>query len=41
MVVREIRAKIELGRICVQSMVEYDQRQNIVSKCDTQTLGLV
>ena len=26
-VVREIRAKIGLGRRCVESMVEYDQRQ--------------
>ena len=41
MVVREIRAKIELGRRCVESMIEYDQRQIIVSKYDTQTLGLV
>ena len=41
MVVREIRAKIGLGRRCVESMVEYDQRQSIVSKYDTQTLGLV
>ena len=36
LVVREIRAKIGLGRRCVENMVEYDQRQNIVSKCDTQ-----
>ena len=41
MVVREIRAKIGLGQRCVESMVEYDQRQSIVSKYDTQTLGLV
>ena len=37
-VVREIRAKIGLGRRCVESIVEYDQRQSIVSKYDTQTL---
>ena len=40
-VVREICARIGLGRRCVGSMVEYDQRQTIVSKCDTQTLKLV
>ena len=40
-VVREICAKIGLGRRCVESMVEYNQRQSIVSKYDTQTLGLV
>ena len=36
-VVSEIRARIGFGRRCVESMVEYDQRQRIVSKCDTQT----
>ena len=41
MVVREIRARIGLGHRCVESMVEYDQRESIVSKCDTQTLELV
>ena len=41
MIVSEIRAKIGLGRRCVESMVEYDQRQSIVSKYDTQTRGLV
>ena len=41
MVVREIRAKIGLGRRCVESMVEYDQRQSIVSKYDTQTLEVI
>ena len=41
MVVREIRAKIGLGQRCLESMVEYDQRQSIVSKCDNQTLELV
>ena len=40
-VVREIRARIGLGHRCVESMVEYDQRESIVSKCDTQTLELV
>ena len=40
-VVREIRASIGLGQKDVESMVEYDQRQSIVSKCDTQTLELV
>ena len=40
-VVREICARIGLGRRCVESMVEYDKRQSIVSKCDTQTLELV
>ena len=40
-VVREICARVGLGRRCVGSMVEYDQRQTIVSKCDTQTLKLV
>ena len=40
-VVREIRARIGLGRRCVESMVEYDQMQSIGSKCDTQTLELV
>ena len=40
-VVREIHAKIGLGGRCVESMVEYDQRQSIVSKYDTHTLGLV
>ena len=29
------------GRRCVESMVEYDQRQSIISMCDTQTLELV
>ena len=29
------------GRRCVESVVEYDQRQSIVSKCDTQTLELL
>ena len=41
MVVREIRARVELGRRDVESMVKYDQRQSIVSKCDMQTLELV
>ena len=41
MVVREILAKIGLGRRCVENMVEYDQRESIVSKYDTQTLRLV
>ena len=41
MVVREIRARIGLDRRVVESMGEYDQRQSIVSKCDTQTLELV
>ena len=36
-----IRARIGLGRRDVESMVEYDQRQSIVSKYDTQTLKLV
>ena len=40
-VVREIRARNGLGRSCVESMVEYDKRQSIVSKYDTQTLRLV
>ena len=40
-VVREIRARIELGWRCVESMVEYDLRQSIVSKCDTHILELV
>ena len=34
-VVSEIRAKIGLGRRCVESMVEYDQRQSIVSNSFT------
>ena len=33
-VVREIHARIGLSQ---RSMVEYDQRQSIVLKCDTQT----
>ena len=33
--------KIGHGRRYVESMVEHDQRQSIVSKCDTQTLELV
>ena len=41
MVVREFRARIGLGRRYVESMVEYDQIQSNVSKCDTQTLELV
>ena len=32
MTMREIHARIGLGRRCVESMVEYDQRQSIVSK---------
>ena len=40
-VVREIRASIGLDRRDVESMAEYDQRQSIVSKCDTQTLELL
>ena len=40
-VVREIRASIGLGWRDVESMVEYDQRQSIVSKCDTKILELV
>ena len=35
-VVRGIHARIGLGRKDVESMVEYDQRQSIVSKCDPQ-----
>ena len=38
---RNLCKKIELGRRCVESMDEYDQRQSIVSKYDTQTLELV
>ena len=38
-VVREIRARI--GRRDVESMVEYDQRQIIISNSDTQILELV
>ena len=41
MVVREIHARIGLDRRDVESMAEYDQRQSIVSKCDTQTLELI
>ena len=41
MVVGEIRARIGLCRRDVESMVKYDQRQSIVSKCDTQTLELL
>ena len=41
MIVREIHARIGLGQRCVESMVEYDQRQSIVSKYDTQNLKLV
>ena len=33
--------RIGLGRRDVESMIEYYQRQSIVSKCDTQTLELV
>ena len=40
-VAREIRERIGLGRRCVESMAEYDHRESIVSKCDTQTLELV
>ena len=40
-VVGGIHAKIGLDRRDVESMVEYDQRQSIVSKCDTQTRELV
>ena len=40
-VVREICARIRLSWRDVESMAEYDQRQSIVSKCDTQTLELV
>ena len=40
-VVREIRTRIGLGQRDVESMVGYDQRKNIVSKSDTQTLELV
>ena len=38
---REIHARIRFGRRCVENIVEYDQRQSIVSKCDTQTPELV
>ena len=34
-VVIEIHAKIGLGRRCVESIVEYDQRQSIVSKYES------
>ena len=37
----EICARIGLGRRDVESMAEYDQRQSIVSKCDTLALELV
>ena len=40
-VVREIHARIGLGHRYVESMVEYDQRQSIVSKSDTQIVKLV
>ena len=40
MVVREICERIGLGLRCVESMVKYDQRQSIVSKCDTYTFEL-
>ena len=40
-IVRDIRARIGLDRRYVESMVEYDKRQSIVSECDTQTLELV
>ena len=40
-VVREIRARIGLNQRDVESMAEYDQRQSIISKCDTLTLELV
>ena len=39
--VREIRARIGLDRRDVESMAKYDQRQSIVSYCDTQILELV
>ena len=39
--VREIHARIRLRRRDEEIMVEYDQRQSFVSKCDTQTLELV
>ena len=32
----EIRARIMFGRRCVESIIEYDQRQNVISNCDTQ-----
>ena len=35
--VREICARTELGRRSMQSIVKYDQRQTIVSKCDIHT----
>ena len=30
-----------LGQRCVESMVEYDKRQSIVSKCDTEPRRIV
>ena len=41
MIVREIRARIGFAWAYVESIVEYDQRQSIVSKYDTYTLKLV
>mgnify|MGYP006889383980 CR=1 FL=1 len=40
-VVREFRGRIGLDRRDVESMAKYDQRQSIVSYCDTQILELV
>ena len=40
-VVREISARIGLGRRDVETMVEYDQRQSVVSMYDTWTLEFV
>ena len=41
MTMREIHASIGLGVRCVQSIVECDEMQGIVSTCDTHTLELV
>ena len=37
MIVIQIHARIMFGQICMESIVEYDKRQSIVSKCDTRT----
>ena len=37
----EICAPIGFGQRCVESVVEHDQRQSTISKCDTQTPELV
>ena len=41
MTMGEICARIGFGQRCVESIAECDQRQSIISKCDTQTLELV